>query len=210
MKQMNCSRLVVSWYGFANRTWRTALRRLVLTAEGGEFHSLTLREIFRRYYDVDVGAYSYGACLMPGLCDPGTTVGRYSSLARTARVLNRNHPLDFRSTHAFFFNSACGYVKTDRVDYRPLAIGSDVWIGHSAIILPSVDEIGHGAVVGAGAVVTQNVPPYAVVVGNPGRVIRLRIPEVKVAELLASSWWQQDVDQLDLDEFRSLYGHRTS
>jgi len=178
------------------------LRRIVLAAEGGERFSLTLRDMFKRYHGVDVAAYSYGGCFVPWACDPGTTVGRYSSLARTLRILNRNHPLDARSTHAFFFNSAWGIVDTDSVEHLPVTIGSDVWIGHGAIVLPGVSRIGHGAVVGAGTVLTHDVPPYAVVVGNPARVIRLRFPEAEVSDLLAAEWWEKDLDELDLADFR--------
>ena len=53
----------------------------------------------------------------------------------------------------------------------PVTLGHDVWIGHGAVVLPSV-SIGNGAAVGAGAIVTKDVPPFAVVAGNPARVVR--------------------------------------
>lgn len=66
--------------------------------------------------------------------------------------------------------------KQGSTDPRPVKIGSDVWIGRRAIILPGV-EIGDGAVIGAGAVVTKNVPPYAVVGGSPAKVFKYRKSE---------------------------------
>jgi acetyltransferase-like isoleucine patch superfamily enzyme len=71
---------------------------------------------------------------------------------------------------------------------RPLIIGSDVWIGYRATILGPV-TIGHGAVIGAAAVVAGDVPPYAIVAGNPGRVLRMRFPDETIARLLKIAWW---------------------
>lgn len=74
-------------------------------------------------------------------------------------------------------------------------VGNDVWIGDGAVIMPGV-RIGHGAVVAAYSVVTKDVPPYAIVGGNPARVIRFRFEETLIARFLASSWWQFDLPGL--------------
>jgi hypothetical protein len=87
------------------------------------------------------------------------------------------------------------FSEHEREPVRRVRIGHDVWIGRSAIVLPGVD-IGHGAVVGAGAVVTKSVPPYAIVAGNPARLIRHRFPEAVVQRLLACKWWNLDEDRL--------------
>ncbi|GMA85444.1 hypothetical protein GCM10025868_06940 [Angustibacter aerolatus] len=76
-----------------------------------------------------------------------------------------------------------------------LRIGHDVWIGFGATVLGGV-TIGHGAVIGARAVVTRDVSPYAVVVGSPARVIRSRVPEHLVEEMLAIAWWDWPEDVL--------------
>jgi acetyltransferase-like isoleucine patch superfamily enzyme len=67
-------------------------------------------------------------------------------------------------------------------------IGHDVWIGAGALILSGV-TVGNGAVIGARAVVASDVPPYAVAVGNPARVVKMRFPENTVARLLEIAWW---------------------
>lgn len=67
-------------------------------------------------------------------------------------------------------------------------VGNDVWIGYDATIMPG-RTVGHGAIVGSGSLVTKDVPPYAIVGGNPARVIRHRFSEETVARLLAIAWW---------------------
>lgn len=123
--------------------------------------------------------------------------------------MNRNHPMNFKSMHAFFFNPVLGYCREDIVEYIPLKIGHDVWLGHNSIIMPHVKEIGTGAVVGAGAVLNKDVPPYAVVVGNPARVVRYRFSQEKIEELLASRWWEKPIEELKpyLNEFLRPYNN---
>lgn len=81
---------------------------------------------------------------------------------------------------------------------RPISrikVGHDVWIGRSAIILPGV-TVGNGAVVGAGAIVTRDVPPYAVVAGNPARLIRYRFGHSTIERLQKVMWWDMDESRL--------------
>jgi virginiamycin A acetyltransferase len=74
-------------------------------------------------------------------------------------------------------------------------VGNDVWIGHEALVLPG-SRIGHGAIVAARSVVSGEVPPYAIVAGNPGRVIRLRFDADTVRDLLSLAWWDWPVDRI--------------
>ncbi len=179
---------------------KVKLRRFILnrikSVEGGEYYSPTLRKIFLEYYGVEIGIHTHGGCFVPGNYDHHTKIGRYCSIAMTSRAMNRNHPMEYKSMHAYFFNPKLGMCSKDTVEYVPLSIGNDVWIGHNAIIMPNVTSIGDGAVVGAGAVVNKEVPPYGVVVGNPGRVVRYRFSEERIQELLAEKWWEKDIDEL--------------
>ncbi len=72
---------------------------------------------------------------------------------------------------------------------------NDVWIGDGAVVLQGA-SIGTGAVVGANAVVTKDVPPYAVVGGIPARVIRYRFRDDIIEELLATEWWEYPLEVL--------------
>jgi len=75
-----------------------------------------------------------------------------------------------------------------------------VWVGQNVIILASVDIIGDGAVIGAGAVVTKNVPDFAVVVGNPGKVIKYRFSQETIEKIKNEKWWDKDIEDLS-DQF---------
>lgn len=81
-------------------------------------------------------------------------------------------------------------------------IGSDVWIGARVIILPAV-TIGNGAIIGAGAVVTHDVPPYAVVAGVPAKILRFRYEKEQMQKLLKIAWWNWSEEKIfeNLDFF---------
>lgn len=175
---------------------RPAVLWLLRRVEGNEMTSPTLRTIFRKYWGVEVGMYTHGGCFEPWAMDPETTIGRYCSIAHGARVLTLNHPLGFKGTSGLFFNPALGLTDRWLVAPNPTHIGNDVWIGANAIVMPEVNRIGDGAVIGAGAVVNRDVPPYAVVLGNPGRVVKYRFPEDVIEKLLEDKWWERDLDEI--------------
>jgi virginiamycin A acetyltransferase len=172
-----------------------------LSRREGEFYSLLLREIFKKFHAIDVGLYTHGACFKLDAFPRDTKIGRYCSLARTARAFNVDHPLHFKSTHAFFFNSFLGYCEKDTVEAIPLEIGHDVWLGSNVVILPTVKSIGTGAVIAAGSIVNKDVPPYAVVVGNPARIVRYRFLPDTIKKLLDSKWWEMPIEEIKKEHF---------
>jgi acetyltransferase-like isoleucine patch superfamily enzyme len=183
------------------------MRRVVLKkiarVEGGQIYSSTIRVLFNEVHQVDIGLYTHGGCFDPRLIDPMTTIGRYCSFGLNVRVITANHPMHFKSTHVFFFNPGAGFCKRVLSERSPLTIGHDVWIGDGAIIHPHVQCISDGAVIGAGAVVTKNIPPYAVVVGNPARIVRYRFTPDKIKELIESKWWEKSIEEIApvIDEY---------
>lgn len=199
-------------YSINNKSLRKGIIAFVKKLEGGEFYSITLRSILETYHNVKIGLYSHGGCFVPGQVDPQTEIGRYCSIARNCRIFNRNHPVDFKSMHAFFFNSKLGYCKEDIIAYAPLLIGHDVWICHNANILPKVSTIGIGAVVGAGSIVTHDIPPYAIVVGNPAKIIRYRFSEQVIEQILLSKWWEMSMDEIEpiIKQFQQPYTIRNN
>ena len=197
---------LVRRYGTSRGVVRRLILKYITSTEGGEFFSPTLREIFRVHYQVDVGMYTHGGCFRPSAFDRDTTFGRYTSVAATAFAATVNHPMHYKSMHGFFFNTSFGLAKT-RLPSVPLTIGNDVWLGHNSIIMPGVEKIGDGAVVAAGAVVNKDVPPYAVVVGNPARVVRYRFDPATIERLLAEKWWEKDFEEIrrDPEEYTRAY-----
>ncbi|MEN6433531.1 MAG: CatB-related O-acetyltransferase [Smithella sp.] len=167
--------------------------------------SKTLRAIFHDYH-LDIGMYSYGGCFDVSNIPPGTVIGRYCSFSRHVYILSGNHPLSNKSMHPFFYNPHFGYVADLSITRTKLVIENDVWIGQNAIILPSVNKIENGAAIAAGAVVTKNVPPFAVVAGNPAKIIKYRFPQEVIDDLLRTAWWNKDIDEIrnNRSEFESF------
>jgi virginiamycin A acetyltransferase len=197
------SKLLYELYIFRQKKLRDIMLRAVARIEGGEMRSPTLRRIFLDYHQIEIGLYSYGGCFDLGRVTAHTKIGRYCSFAEGVCIFNRNHPVDFRSTHPYFFNTKLGYVKDEFVPMRQIVIGNDVWVGRNALILPSVKKIGDGAVIGAGSVVTKDVPDFAVVAGNPANIIKYRFSEETRREIKDSQWWNKDTEELqnNLGEF---------
>lgn len=152
---------------------------------------------------VSIGAFTY---LHDGFLHQ-TQIGRYCSIGQGLTCLQPNHPLDMVSTHPFQYNplssvfsaevlAAAGFNQDEvhMVSKAPPAkpltqIGNDVWIGRNVTLLKGV-TVGDGAVIGTCAVVTKDVPPYAVVAGNPARVVKLRFADELIERMLATQWWQ--------------------
>lgn len=199
--------LLFKLYALKSRRLKKAIQALVTRLEGGEMYSETLRAIFSKYHNIDIGKYSYGGCFNPANIQAFTKIGRYCSFAENVYIYNANHPLSFKSTHPFFYNPSLGYVETEQISRRSIEIGNDVWIGQNAIILASVTNIGDGAVIGAGTVVTKNVPDFAVVVGNPDKIVKYRFSEQTIQKLKQERWWDKDIDDLraNLDDFTHVH-----
>lgn len=155
------------------------------------------------------GAYSY--CTR--LCDiANTTLGRFVNIAAMVRIGPTDHPMQRASLHHFLYRSADYWPDAEPdADFfaaraaRRTTIGHDVWIGHGAIIRPEV-RIGDGAVIGAGAVVTRDVPAYTIVTGMPAAPLRPRFPAEVAQGMQRLAWWDWDHDRLRaaLPDFRSL------
>lgn len=186
-------------YHFQNRYIRKLIRSFLLQRPGVELYSNTLRKIYEKYHDVKIGMYTYGA--FDPLLSPGTVIGRYTSIAPKFSVINGSHPTNHLSSHPFFYNPALGYVDQLLIQRRTkLLIGNDVYIGFNVTIMPQVTSIGDGAVIAAGSVVVKDVPPFAIVGGNPAEIIRYRFTPEIIDKIIASQWWIKDIDKIKNDE----------
>jgi acetyltransferase-like isoleucine patch superfamily enzyme len=194
-----CHKMIVAAYRRAKsgRHSRTCdlILNLVLRLEGGEMFSATARRLMSDLHGLQIGAYAYG-CFLPTRFPRAVTIGRYASIGPDVQIFRRNHPLDRLSLHPFFYNPQLGISGTDAIETVPLSVGADVWIGARALILPGCRSIGVGAVVGAGAVVNRDVPAFAVVVGNPARVVKMRFADAICARILESRWWERSLSDV--------------
>lgn len=154
-------------------------------------------------HSLHLGAFSYA---VSGFYF-GCRIGRYCSFGEQVQIGRHSHPMHWMSSSPFFYGDYKGILDMELPEGIKLAafhdfkrttphgmaklttIGNDVWIGHGAFILPGV-KIGDGAVIAAMAVVTKDVPPYAVVAGSPARIKKFRFPEEQIVGLLESKWWE--------------------
>jgi acetyltransferase-like isoleucine patch superfamily enzyme len=147
-----------------------------------------------------IGAFSYAW----GRLEPTLRIGRYSSIAPAVSQLGLGHPTDWISSSPFSHNPQplggfADYLRDIGAKAFPLhgfdqgsapvEIGNDVWIGEGALLKAGV-TIEDGAIVAARAIVTHDVPPYAIVGGSPARLIRYRFSDVIIARLRAAQWWR--------------------
>ena len=140
-----------------------------------------------RHIFIGRGSYILGA----GLISPGTVVGRFCSISLGAFIGGSPHDMSRLSTGIIPGDPAwdgCTPPVPDRFTESLTDIGWDDWIGANVVVLRG-RRVGTGACIGAGSVVTKDVPPYAVVVGNPARIVRFRFPEKIIEALLESRWW---------------------
>jgi len=165
--------------------------------------------------NVIVGRHTYGInrktiSLALSSNSHGVEIGSFCSVAPGVVMLaNTEHPTNLVSTFPFKTIFSLRAKNKNQSKYRnfdassrgPIKIGHDVWIGQNVIILSGV-SIGTGAVIGAGSLVVKNIPPYAIAVGNPAKVIRFRFPPEIVLRLLSSEWWTLSDELLtELEEY---------
>lgn len=129
------------------------------------------------------------------------TIGLFCSIANDVFIGLGKHPIDRFSTSTLFYkkNNTLNINFIDHDDdfseYEAIEIGNDVWIGARAIIMDGV-KISDGAIIAAGAVVTKDIPAYAIVGGVPAKVIKYRFPDEKIENLLSIKWWEWSLDKI--------------
>ena len=167
-----------------------------------------------------VGAFTY----TNHTCEiANTDIGRYCSIGQNTTINPGVHPVDFLTTHPLASTRegvvagmgdhpsflAAAMTEIDRPAPRRnegrAEIGHDVWIGAGAVVLNGV-KIATGAIIGAGAVVSHDVPPFAIVGGVPARVLRFRFPVAIRDLILRSEWWRYDLSRLSSRNFSDVTG----
>jgi virginiamycin A acetyltransferase len=142
-------------------------------------------------------------------------IGKFCAIARDVKFImnGANHKTDGFSTYPFYvFGNGWEYSAPKDGDLPHkgnTVIGNDVWIGYDSTILPGV-RIGNGAIIGAKSVVTKDVPDYAIVAGNPAKVIKYRFEQKIIDKLLSLAWWNWPIKKItnNLDAITSSNIHK--
>jgi acetyltransferase-like isoleucine patch superfamily enzyme len=154
-----------------------------------------------------LGAFSYSNSPLHA----AMSIGRYTSIAWQVSVMGDSHPMEWATTSSIFYQPTSGAyanpgyrlyrrrnamnVRSYEMEDEAVTIGHDVWIGEQVLLKRGI-TIGSGAVIGARSLVLEDVPPYAIVVGQPARVIRSRFSPELVERFLALEWWRFHPDML--------------
>ena len=125
-------------------------------------------------------------------------IGKFCQIADGVRFItaSANHRYDGVSSYPFAVFDGFGSDRPSmQTKLSDTVIGHDVWLGNGAQILPGA-RLGSGVIVGASAVVSGHVPDYAIVAGNPARIVRMRFSDTDIARLLALAWWDWPIDRI--------------
>jgi acetyltransferase-like isoleucine patch superfamily enzyme len=146
----------------------------------------------------NIGRWTYGSPEVLSWGEGATLeIGNFSSIAAGVKIfLGGEHRTDWVTTYPFsVLWSRAKHIAGHPYTKGDVRIGSDVWLGADSVILSGV-TIGDGAVVGARSVVPQDVPPFAVVFGNPAKLLRYRFGQETIRALLEIAWWRWSDDKI--------------
>jgi len=162
----------------------------------GRYASIGERVVLR---EVNVGDFSYFERHAEAIY---TTIGKFCSIAANSRINALEHPIERITQHKLSYrpNEYFRWLGVDaafreRRQAKAVTIGNDVWIGHGAVIMPGI-SVGNGAIVGANAVVTKDVPAYMIVAGVPAKTLRRRFAAEIAARIENLAWWDWAPEKL--------------
>ncbi|WP_321471601.1 DapH/DapD/GlmU-related protein [Halarcobacter sp.] len=143
-----------------------------------------------------------------------TFIGKFSNIAAQVRINPGFHPYEMPCQHHFLYRKGMyGFGEDDKAFFnfrkvQKVIIGHDTWIGHGAVIMPGV-KVGNGAIIGSNAVVTKDVPPYAIVAGVSAKILKYRFSKDIIDKLEEIAWWNWSHEEIkeridDLKDIRTF------
>jgi len=164
-----------------------------------KFISSKKKDIQERYPQYEIGRGTYGKPRISSWGEEATLrIGAFCSIASGVNIyLGGEHRIDWVTTYPFnVLWEAANHIKGHPKTKGDVIIGNDVWIGAGAVILSGV-TVEDGAVIGTNAVVAKDVPPYAIVAGNPARITKKRFDEETIHHLLEIRWWEWEDNRIE-------------
>lgn len=135
-----------------------------------------------------------------------TNIGKFCSIASYCAIGGGEHPTNWVSTSPCFYGQSSSikgkFSNKEYNDSKVVNIGNDVWIGEKCFIKSGI-SIGDGVIIGSHTVVTKDIPPYAIAVGSPAKVIKYRFNDDIIKQLLDIQWW--NFDDIKLEKYSNLF-----
>lgn len=158
-----------------------------------------LNKHFEKFSDnVIIGDYSYGFFdVLEWNDETKLKIGKFCSIAADVLfLLGGEHRKDFISTYPFnALMESFNHIEGHPASKGDIIVGNDVWIAHGAKILSGV-TIGDGAIIAANSLVTKDIPPYAIAMGSPAKVVKYRFDEDTIEKLLKIRWWDFEDEEI--------------
>jgi virginiamycin A acetyltransferase len=176
-------------------------KKTILEKEEIHKFKLPYTRNFSNYIKYSIGKYTYGAPIVEDWHQGSTLkIGDFCSIAKNVNILlGGNHPIDWVSSFPFgvIFEDfkKLHYAHPEKLSKGDVIIGNDVWIGMNSTILSGI-TIGDGAIIAANSNVTKNVEPYAIIGGNPAKLIKKRFSDELISKLLVIKWWSWEIDKI--------------
>lgn len=174
-------------------------------------HPVNIMHQVTVYNDVKIGRWSY--VNVGSVVYPNVQIGRFCSIARYCEIGLSSKNMKTLTTHDFIYNKGLfprheeyanfPRIQNTEIRHKEVKIGNDVWIGAKAIIMGGI-TIGNGSVIGAGSVVTKDIPPYSIAAGCPAKVIKKRFTEEQIEALEELQWWELELEHIQQLDFEDI------